>query len=225
MAPARSVRMPQLSAGGETFSRVQVPPGRFASISSSGYQIGGIFENGTHLYWGSHDYDQQSWPGRRRGTGWESVSSGGFHTCALRRADGTADCWGHDGFGQSSPPTDERFVSISSGWRHTCALREDGSTVCWGAGDDAIDFGQASPPPDERFASISSGVWHTCALREDGSAVCWGVDKDAVDFGQASPPTDERFVSISSGMEYTCAVTVEGTLVCWGSHSLRVRPS
>ena len=34
------------------------------------------------------------------------VSAGWYHTCALRQDTGTAECWGSDTDGQSSPPVD-----------------------------------------------------------------------------------------------------------------------
>ena len=122
---------------------------------------------------------------------WMAISSGAFHTCALR-LDGSAVCWGAQrgagggsnrtvGFGQAEPPADERFAAISSGRYHTCGLRADGSPVCWGIerGERAgsigqAGFGQTSPPAGETFTAISSGGFHTCGLRADGTAVCWG---------------------------------------------------
>ena len=202
---------------GRALQPVPVPPGRFASISSGGFHACGIREDSSLLCWGSDDYNQLSWPGRREGTefvadtDWGSISSGGFHTCALR-ADGTAECWGGRSFGQSSLPTDERFASISSGGFHTCALRSDGVAECWGHDG----FGQSSVPTDERFVSISGGWRHTCALREDGSAVCWGAGDEGIDFGQASPPPGGGFASISSGVWLTCALREDGSAVCWG---------
>ena len=153
-----------------------------------------------------------------------TVSSGVYHTCALRD-DGTAVCWGAgksrkvDDYpvvhlNQAIPPQDERFVALSSGGWHTCGLREDGKAVCWGAQGNEVEVekGQANPPPDERFIAISSGATHTCALREDGTAVCWGDDR----LGRSTPPGGERFKTIASGGIHTCGLRLDNTVVCWG---------
>lgn len=69
-----------------------------------------------------------------------SISSGRFHTCALRD-DQTVRCWGASpgdmanryqqaGYGQTESPAGDRFTTVSSGDRHTCALRTDGMPVC-----------------------------------------------------------------------------------------------
>ena len=164
-----------------------------------------------------------------RDSGYIAVSSGLFHTCALRW-DRTAVCWGAGGaetaaedsvydVGQASPPDGERFMSISSGAFHTCGLRDDGTAVCWGtkAGDEIpehgrVGFGQVDVPKDETFVMVSSGAGHTCGLRADGTVACWGLN----DEGQATPPDDERLTSIASGGLVTCGLRLEGTAVCWG---------
>ena len=136
-----------------------------------------------------------------------AISSGEWHTCALR-PDGEAVCWGANRYEQASPPEDERFGAISSGGSHTCALRFDGGAVCWGP--DA--FGRTTPPPNERFEAISSGESHACALRFDGAPVCWGRD----DSRQSSPPDGERFTAVSAGGNHTCGRREDGSLSCWG---------
>ena len=136
-----------------------------------------------------------------------TISSGWWHTCALRQ-DGTAVCWGLNDEGQASPPDGERFKSITAGWRNTCGLNLEGIAVCWGSDPD----GQA-PPPSERLVSIASGQRHTCGLRSDAAALCWGLNE----FGQASPPPGERLVSLSLGHDHTCGLREDGTVVCWGS--------
>ena len=168
-----------------------------------------------------------------------AISSGWYHTCALR-ANGEPVCWGAAAgvqtpvrgrvdFGQATPPQGERFTAISSGGFHTCGLREDGTVLCWGAkqgdqtggrgGISLIGFDQASPPVDETFVSVSSGGFHTCGLRENGSVVCWGVDEEEHSYlgiGQSSPPEDARLVFISSGGYHSCGLREDGGAVCWG---------
>lgn len=123
-----------------------------------------------------------------------TISSGGWHTCALR-TDGGPVCWGGNSDLVDETPGGERFSMISSGTSHVCALRFDGSPVCWGWDG----HGQASPPEGERFATISSGHIHTCAVRLSGSPVCWGSnDEDGYDrlARQATPPNEELLAEV-----------------------------
>ena len=75
-----------------------------------------------------------------------SIDCGDQFTCGLT-ADGTAYCWGLNGFGvlgngslvQSSVPVPvaggHRFQSISTGDWHACAVTTDGLAYCWGRND------------------------------------------------------------------------------------------
>ena len=121
---------------------------RFTSISSGEVNTCAIRLDGSPVCWGRNS-DGQSLPPTTRNepisdhpatqtmtpTTLVSVTSGKFHTCALR-SDAAAVCWGrnYDG-GQASPPPDEHFASISSGGFHTCGVRKDNSIVCWGNDD------------------------------------------------------------------------------------------
>ena len=97
-----------------------------------------------------------------------AVSAGGGHTCGLR-ADGVAECWGHNNVGQIDVPP-WRFVAVDAGNVNTCGLRGDGVVECWG--DDT--HGEAGAPQG-RFQAVSAGGEYSCGLRADGTVVCWGA--------------------------------------------------
>ena len=124
------------------------PEGQFDSVAVGGSHACAIRSNGSAVCWGRNDSGQASPPGGellpdsrpepvRTATlpeipaapaekvfeNFAAMSSGYRHTCALRAADGGAECWGDDRYGQSSPPADVRFESVSGGAMHTCALR------------------------------------------------------------------------------------------------------
>jgi alpha-tubulin suppressor-like RCC1 family protein len=134
----------------------------------------------------------------------ETVSGGGFHTCALTTNE-TIKCWGLNTRGQVGDgtsgnlrtlpvdvleslggPTLGVVVQVAAGGAHTCALLDTGSVKCWGrneegqlgdgAGGGVGDF-SASPVDVSGLtsvASISSGTGHTCAVTNTGGATCWG---------------------------------------------------
>jgi hypothetical protein len=133
-----------------------------------------------------------------------AVSVGGDHTCAIRTG-GTLECWGHNYFGQATPP-EGTFVAVSAGMNHTCAIRTDGTLTCWGW--DLSD--QATPPDGGTYVAVSAGSHHTCAIRTDGTIACWGRSA-----GVAAVPSG-TFSAVTAGQEHTCAIRTDGTLACWG---------
>lgn len=72
------------------------------------------------------------------------ISAGSFNTCAAL-ADGTAKCWGYNGYGnlgdgtqtqRNSPVTVSGLadaVSVTEGVNSACALRVGGGAKCWGS--------------------------------------------------------------------------------------------
>eukprot|EP00662_Eupelagonemidae_sp_cell21_P056923 gene56923-biopygen23358 len=52
------------------------------------------------------------------------IAAGEEHTCAIRRDDGTAECWGINYLGRATPPdAEEAYDTIAAGRTNTCALR------------------------------------------------------------------------------------------------------
>ena len=141
-----------------------------------------------------------------------TISSGEYHTCALR-TNGSAVCWGGNFWGQRGAPTEHVFSSISSGSNHTCGLRQDGTAICWGSNT----YGQSVPPADHTFSSISGGIAHTCGLTADGTPICWGHNR----FGQSTPPTEGKFAALSAGGVHTCGLRTDGSATCWGRNQHR----
>lgn len=125
----------------------------------------------------------------------QSLSAGGFHTCALT-AGGGVRCWGANDFGQLGdgttaqrltpgdvPSLTSGVVAVAAGGQHTCAITASGGVKCWGRND----YGQLGDgtttmrtlPVDvtgltSGVAAISAGGYHTCALLTSATLRCWG---------------------------------------------------
>jgi hypothetical protein len=94
-----------------------------------------------------------------------SISHSNFHRCAVM-SDGTLNCIGADGFGQSSAPPG-RFTQVKAAGSHTCALRVDGKLVCFG------NLPESFIQPDGEFLQVGGIGYGICAIRTDRSVACW----------------------------------------------------
>ncbi len=139
-----------------------------------------------------------------------SVSTGGYHTCALG-VDGTVTCWGKNTDGQTTVPTNlGPAKAVSAGRYHTCALGADGAVTCWGWNIN----GQTTVPDGLVATAISTRYYHTCALGADGTVTCWGLN----DSGQTTVPDGLVATAVSAGGDHTCALGTTGTVTCWGGN-------
>jgi alpha-tubulin suppressor-like RCC1 family protein len=130
------------------------------------------------------------------GTNWKQVSSGNFHTAAIK-TDGTLWTWGGGGFGQlgNNVGAANRFTPVTTfaggnTWKqvsarsnHTAAVKTDGTLWTWGNGNVGRLGNNATTnrsTPVTTFAGgtnwkqVSGGGSHTAAIKTDGTLWTWG---------------------------------------------------
>ncbi len=127
------------------------------------------------------------------------IVAGGEFTCALL-SDGTASCWGSNGWGQCGDglttylpqnlPNPVAGIStairLHAGYNHACALLSDGTVRCWGMNNNSqLGNGASTPVYTGTAVSVTGltgaiglggGAYHTCAILADGTLSCWGVN-------------------------------------------------
>jgi alpha-tubulin suppressor-like RCC1 family protein len=160
--------------------------------------------------WGDNQYGQLSQnpatlpsalPGTSLTTFYYSrrVTTQQFFTC-VERADGQAECAGHNssgqlGYGVTGPPVSpgqpqivgsgKQLHGVTAGYASACALDVSDMAWCWGNGD----MGQIGNGSMGQFAvfntpqavtggrtyrAIAAGGHHTCAIGTDNHIYCWG---------------------------------------------------
>lgn len=191
---------------------------RFREIAAGEYHTCGVTTNSNVLCWGRNNLGQLG-TGSSGGMayaptpidsdlGFNRITAGGSHTCAIRDSSvlaAPAYCWGYNGFGQlgngnrtltavpDSVRSPHRFRAIVAGTYHTCGIVDDfGDDLirCWGRND----RGQLGIGPDVPMdslprsvlsflmegATITAGSNHTCVIsRPDSRPYCWGANETA----------------------------------------------
>jgi hypothetical protein len=137
---------------------------------------------------------------RQIATGWNS-------SCGIV-PDGTAICWGGDGYNQALAPAG-RFKQLAVGDGFGCGIRPVGSIKCWGG---------ISVAPSGRFIQVADGP---CAIRAtsrtSGDVVCWSVIRGKIQVARHPG----QFTSLSRGFGAgACAIRTDRRLACWGSKTL-----
>ena len=199
---------------------IQMPPNSYATSVSVGlYHACMILHDGSVYCWG-HDTDGELGNGLPlwgSGTPLQvsmpvgeiavEISLGRSTSCAVT-ANGSAYCWGDNGFGQvgtnnRSDVLSPHLVSLGGqvssvnvGFRHTCALLHNGSVYCWG---------------ENANGQLGDGTTTgTCPL-VNGSG--WNCLSPV----QALLPRSA--VSITTGNDVSCAILDNYSAMCWGRNS------
>jgi alpha-tubulin suppressor-like RCC1 family protein len=231
-----SYSSPVSIVGGNSF--IQISAGYYHSLAING-------SNGTGWSWGDNTYGQLGNNSKTSssspvsivgGNSFIQISSGYYHSLAIRGSDGTGWAWGFNISGQlgnnnttsySSPVSivgENSFIQISGGGSYSLAIRgSDGSGWGWGYNwygqlGNNTTTGYSSPISivgENSFIQISAGASHSLAIRgNDGTGWGWGANT----YGQlgtnnrtsySSPVSivgGNSFIQISSSFHHSLAI-------------------
>ena len=204
----------------------------WSSVSTHYNHTAAIRTDGTLWLWGKNDYgqladadgseDDSSIPTQEASasTNWESVSTGAYHTVAIK--DGEIWSWGRNNDGQIGDGTDgiavtatqestnsTNWAKVSAGGNTTAAINDDGEIWSWGAGDDGQlgdnSFVDSSLNPVQEnsrsinWDNLSVARNHTIAINTDGELWSWGDNDNGQlgnnDTADSSVPVQENSAS------------------------------
>jgi alpha-tubulin suppressor-like RCC1 family protein len=179
-----------------------------------------------------------------------SYSWGGGHsdgytdTSCAQKADGSVQCWGHNGFvmgdgeykNQAAPLAIAALANVveyAAASGHACAAFPDKSAKCWGSnafgvngvGSEEREFKTPTPVKDFTDAiDVGCGQNHCCGLKSDGAVSCWGYASSGQlgngDTTQSNVPVPVTGLADATQLAVvtsgTCALKKDGSVVCWG---------
>ena len=175
----------------------------------------------------------------------QSASTSNTAFCAVV-SDGSARCWGSDGYGQTGTGTptspfvtayatqpmglSSGVTAIAVGDDHVCAL-QSGSTLCWGdnsygqLGNGTSGFATSVYVPTvvpalAGASAVAAGEGVACIIAS-GNVSCWGAN---VTGNVGNGTTTEQDAPQATGVAatkiavagHTCAITSAGGVNCWG---------
>jgi len=175
----------------------------FTSIAAGESHACGLRSDGTIVCWGFSQFGDAIAPS---GT-FTAVSTGLYHSCAIRASDGGVECWGQTGTAPAGS-----FTAIASTRFGDCAIGVDKTLSCWVTG------GSMGPAPTGTFKQIAGTLNEFCALGTDDHITCFGD----LSGPHAAPPTATA-LAVSAGLYGSCAILSDGTLDCWDG-SIAVPP-
>jgi alpha-tubulin suppressor-like RCC1 family protein len=187
-------------------------------VSSGGYTTSAIKTDGTLWGWGRNSSGQL---GRgitsnsidavttfAGGTNWKQVSSGGYHTSAIK-TDGTLWTWGSNSSGElgiadasnrNTPITTlaggTNWKQVSCGNNYTSAIKTDGTLWTWGNNS----FGQLGRGEDFSRTPVTT--------------IAGGTNWAYISSGYAGDADEPK--PIACGYNHTSAIKTDGTLWTWG---------
>jgi alpha-tubulin suppressor-like RCC1 family protein len=162
------------------------------------------------------------------------VAAGNWFACAVQ-SDGTAWCWGYNGYGQLGNGTrngsrtpvqvagiaDARSISARGVFTNettgrACAVLKDETVWCWGY---SVQNTPVNVPGIANARAVSvDGLYRTCAVLEDGTIKCWINSTPTTVVGITDAVAVAAAVSVHTADAYCCAVLEDGGVKCWGSN-------
>ena len=171
-------------------------------------------------------------------TSWHSVSSGAYHTAAIK-TNGTLWAWGGNGYGQlgrnntasTSSPVQlgalATWVDCAAGTHHSLAVTADGTLWAWGRNqvgqlgqNDRISRSSPSAVGASlKWSKVSAGGFHSLAITTSGTLYGWGHNSgeapgavgDNTTVHRSSPTqvgTETKWISVETGVATSFGIKV-----------------